>query len=548
MTAKTRSVTKEAAERLAAEEAKSWDQRIGEKLKQLQDIIPAFRARDMCKACLRDTSDDHVPNTVCAKDPWQEPESEAWKIKYHEQLVITLAKMNNEKMITDMANMKEKRKAAQSACDKFESNLNEANKKITLMESFVDEYKGDKRLAEEQVQKMIMKYSENMEELTDLREQVSSWRRGSEVEVRQRKGSSTDSDVFKVKREREAPALTQTHQDGPGLARYRRASTSNTQQHNSDLSGQGITKDALLKVLPRMTIRIREEKDVSKFMGECENLKLEASIICGNLNNQNLIEIFYFRAEGMIKIAASAIIRKGLTFDQFTQQILEQVFLGGSAGFRNKFLTLQQQKFETLPQYLARFRSHCQYLDFEPEDWSQIFIEGIRASEGKTRLKGQNYRKMTLEDICVYLDTQREVNSEDSNNSGGVKPTNIDRLRDKGKWTTLRPSRNIPIKRESKKVMITKELLNRKNEDDQGDDEDKTQRELEDFPTLESRRETLELDADQCAYCKSKDHQARNCDDEDGSCRFCDGPHPLLFCRSYWRQKAADERETDSSL
>jgi hypothetical protein len=548
MAAKTRSVTKEAAEKLAAEEAKSWDQRIGEKLKELQDIIPAFRARDMCKACLRDTSDDHVPNTVCAKDPWLEPESEAWKIKYHEQLVITLAKMNNEKMITDMADMKEKRKTAQSACDKFETNLNEANKKITLMESFVDEYKGDKRLAEEQVQKMIMKYSENMEELTYLREQVSSWRRGSEVEVRQRRGSSTDSDIFKVKREREAPTLTQTHPDGPGLVRYRRASTTG-QQRNSDLTGQGITKDALLKVLPRMTIRIKEEKDVSKFMGECENLKLEASIICGNLNNQNLIEIFYFRAEGMIKIAASAIIRKGLTFDQFTQQILEQVFLGGSAGFRNKFLTLQQEKFETLPQYLARFRNHCQYLDFEPQEWSQIFIEGIRTSEGKTRLKGQNFRKMTLEDICVYLDTQREVTSEGSTKStAGAKPTNIDRLRDKEKWTTARPSRSIPIRRESKKVMNTKELQNRKDEDDQEDDKDKDQRELEDFPTLESRRETLELDADQCAYCRGKDHQARNCEDEDGSCRFCDGPHPLLFCRRYWKQKAADEREADSSL
>jgi hypothetical protein len=298
-----------------------------------------------------------------------------------------------------------------------------------------------------------------------------------------------------------------------------------------------------------MTIRIKEEKDVSKFMGECENLKLEASIICGNLNNQNLIEIFYFRAEGMIKIAASAIIHKGLTFDQFTQQILEQVFLGGSAGFRNKFLTLQQEKFETIPQYLARFRNHCQYLDFEPQEWSQIFIEGIRTSEGKTRLKGQNYRKMTLEDICVYLDTQREVTSEGSNKStAGVKPTNIDRLRDKEKWTTLRPSRNIPVRRESKKVMNTKELLNRKDEDDQGDDKDKDQRELEDFPTLESRRETLELDADQCAYCRGKDHQAKNCEDEDGSCRFCDGPHPLLFCRRYWKQKAADERETDSSL
>jgi hypothetical protein len=543
---KTRSVTKEAAEKAAQEEAKkSWDQRIEEKLKELQGIIPAFKGRNMCAACQRDTSDDHEANTVCIKAPWQETEAETWKKDYHQQLVVTLTKMNNETIMADMAEMKEKRKAAQSASEKFETNLNEATKKISLMESYVDECKGDKKLAEEQVQKLITQYGENMDELSQLREQVASWRRGSEVEVRQRRGSSTDSEVFRVKRERDAPTLMQTHPEGPGQVRYRRASTTGQLQGNCDLTGQGISKDALLKVLPRMTIRIKEEKDVSKFMRECENLKLEASIICSNLNNQNLIEIFYFRAEGMIKIAASAIIHRGFSFDQFTQQILDQVFLGGSAGFRNKFLTLQQEKFETLPQYLARFRNHCQYLDFEPQEWSQIFIEGIRNSEGKTKLKGQNYRRMNLEDICVYLDTQREVSSGESNRSPtGVKPTNIDRLREKEKWATLRPSRNNPARRESKKVMNTNELLNKKGDEDQ----EKEQRELEDFPTLESRRETLELDADQCAYCRGKDHQAKDCGDEDGSCRFCDGPHPLLFCRRYWKQKAADERETDSGL
>jgi hypothetical protein len=145
----------------------------------------------------------------------------------------------------------------------------------------------------------------------------------------------------------------------------------------------------------------------------------------------------------------------------------------------------------------------------------------------------------------VYLDTQREVSSGENNRSPtGVKPTNIDRLREKEKWATLRPSRNNPARREAKKVMNTNELLNKNGDKDQ----EKEQRELEDFPTLESRRQTLELDAYQCAYCRGKDHQAKDCEDEDGSCHFCDGPHPLLFCRRYWKQKAADERETDSGL
>jgi hypothetical protein len=326
-----------------------------------------------------------------------------------------------------------------------------------------------------------------------------------------------------------------------------------------------ISKDALLKVLPRITIHIKEQKDISKFLGECDNLKLEASIVCGNLNDQNLIEIFYFRAEGMIKIAASALLHQGNSFDQFTQQIMNQVFLGGSAGFRNKFLTLQQEKFETLPQYLARFKSHCRYQDFDPQEWSKIFIEGIRSSEGKMQLKGQNYRKMTLEDICVYLDTQREERSGDyTRPPTEIKSSNVDRMREKERLTRLKPLRYTPTRREPKKVMNTNELPNKDGSKDQdrereeedrfrdreGDREDREhreKRELEDYPPTAIRRQTLEIDAFQCAYCGSKNHQAKDCEDHDQVCPFCDGPHPLLFCRRYWKQKAADERETDDN-
>jgi hypothetical protein len=560
----TRSMTsKEAADKLAAEEAKPWDQRLNEVILEIQKIIPSFKGRYMCTACKRDTI-DHTPNTVCSQTAWPKDEADRWQEDYHQQLVETLAKINNEKIMTDMADMKEKRKSAQAACESFETNLNHAINKIAVMEAYVEECKGDRKIAEEQETKIKKQYSENMDELSMLREQAASWRRGSEVEVRQRRGSSAESEVFRIKRERDNTTLKQNHQEAPGQVRnYRRTSTTGQPPNSFNLTGQGISKEALLKVLPRMTIHIKEEKDISKFMGECDNLRLEASIVCGNLNNQNLIEIFYFRAEGMIKIAASAIINQGYSFEQFTQQIMDQVFLGGSAGFRNKFLTLKQEKFETLPQYLARFKNHCRYQEFEPQEWSQIFIEGIRSSEGKMKLKGQNYRKMNLEDICVYLDTQREERSgEYTRPPTGAKPSNIDKMREKERWTTLRPSRNNPARRESKKVMKTNEQSHKNEDGDQErgreevdrfrnrveEREEREQRELEDFPETAIRMQTLELDAFQCAYCSSKDHQAKDCEDEDRSCRFCDGPHPLLFCRRYWKQKAADERDTDPDL
>jgi hypothetical protein len=138
----TRSVTtKEAANKLAAEEAKPWEVRLSEVILEIQKIIPEFKGRNMCTACKIDII-NHTANTVCTQAVWPKPEADLWQKDYHQQLVGTLAKINNEKMIEDMADMKEKRKSTQAACKSFESDLDNKIKKISLMEAYVENVKG----------------------------------------------------------------------------------------------------------------------------------------------------------------------------------------------------------------------------------------------------------------------------------------------------------------------------------------------------------------------------------------------------------------------
>jgi hypothetical protein len=82
-----------------------------------------------------------------------------------------------------------------------------------------------------------------MDELNMLREQMGSWRRGSEIEVRQRRESSAESEIFKIKRERDNPTHKQDHQEASGQVKnYQRPSTTGRPPNNFDLTGQGISK------------------------------------------------------------------------------------------------------------------------------------------------------------------------------------------------------------------------------------------------------------------------------------------------------------------
>jgi hypothetical protein len=238
---KTRSVTtKEAADKLAAEDAKPWEVRLNEVILEIQKIIPEFKGRNMCTNCQRDII-NHTANTVCTLAVWPKTEADLWQKDYHHQLVGTLAKINNEKMIEDMADMKEKRKSAQAACKSFESDLDNAVRKISLMEAYVEECKGDTRLAEEQEIKTRKKYDENMDELHTLREQMGSWRRGSEIEIRARRESSAESEIFKIKREKDNPTHKQDPQDVIGQVKTcRRPSTTGRPPNNFDLKGPSV--------------------------------------------------------------------------------------------------------------------------------------------------------------------------------------------------------------------------------------------------------------------------------------------------------------------
>jgi chromosome segregation ATPase len=83
--------------------------------------------------------------------------------------------------------MKEKRMREQADCKAFEGQLENANRRLATMEAFLEECQGDARLAEEAETKMEEKYEESKEELIDLRAQMVSFRKGSEVIVQGRR-------------------------------------------------------------------------------------------------------------------------------------------------------------------------------------------------------------------------------------------------------------------------------------------------------------------------------------------------------------------------
>jgi hypothetical protein len=99
-----------------------------------------------------------------------------------------------------------------------------------------------------------------------------------------------------------------------------------------------------------------------------------------------------------------------------------------------------------------------------------------------------------------------------------------------------------------------KDRKNREREDedrfrdkdrDREEREYKEKRELEDYPPIEVRRDKLKIKNYECAYCTSTTHQAKHREDPEQNFPFCNDMHPLLFCRRYWQQKAADGREAD---
>jgi hypothetical protein len=207
--AKTRSRTaQEASDQLKIEEAKPWQVRLDEVIIDIKKIIPEFKGRSMCTICKRDVG-NNTANTICSEAEWPKTESDIWLKDYHLQLEGTLAKINNEELLNDMKAMKEKRKNAQADCKAFEGQLDIANRKITVMEAFVQECQGNTRLVEEQEMKLRRKYDENMEELNVLRAQMVSWRKGSKVLIHGRRGSTAENETWKVKQEKDNPAHRQ---------------------------------------------------------------------------------------------------------------------------------------------------------------------------------------------------------------------------------------------------------------------------------------------------------------------------------------------------
>jgi hypothetical protein len=200
--ARTQAVkAQEAADLLKIEEAKPWQTRVEEIIVKIKKIIPEFKERSMCTICKRDLK-VHTTNTVCAEAAWEAEESDKWLKDYHVQLVGTLSKIDNEDMLDKIKTMKEKRMRGQAHCKAFEGQLETANRRLATMEAFLEECQGDTRLAEEAETKIKGKYEENKEELIELRAQMVSFRKGSEVMVQGRRGSTAENETW---RERDNP-------------------------------------------------------------------------------------------------------------------------------------------------------------------------------------------------------------------------------------------------------------------------------------------------------------------------------------------------------
>ena len=169
------------------------------------------------------------------------------------------------------------------------------------------------------------------------------------------------------------------------------------------------------------------------------------------------------------------------------------------------------------------------------EEWIHVFVEGLRDGEIRYRLKNQNYTKMTMDEIGLYLEMQSQDRGRDTKVTFGGTGGFEQRRRRFGS-PAYSPGRRRNYSPNGRYNGVRNNSQTRDG-NKSPDGEKRTSRVEFDGINYTERMNKLGLDPRCCAYCEEDGHRAKDCR-EKRRCGQCGGNHPKLFCYEFWSNKS----------